>query len=179
MDPRGVRRKGGSMRREKERPVSRSTADVGVLREVGLALRAHRRERGESQRAYAKARRLSRELIARVEVNAGMTSLSGIVSMLDGTGYELAVVPVGVDRPRPAWDDTDLQARTRAGSRFPPHREVRSTDGPLWWWYHEYLGSRGFGPVPGWTAEGFTPPEGTRYGREPRPTEDGKPRWPR
>lgn len=59
---------------KKKEPVGRSSTDIGVCREVGLALRAHRRERGESQRAYATARELSRA-----------------------------------------------------------HREVRSTDGPLWW----------------------------------------------
>lgn len=154
-------------------------AELGVAREVGLALRAHRRERGQSQRAYAAARRLSREMLARVEVDAGAASLETVRALLEGTGYEVAVVPVGVDRPRPQWDDTDLRARTRSGSRFPAHRTVRGTDGPLWWWYHEYLGSRPYRKPPDWTAEGFTPPEGTRYGKKPRPREEGEgPRWP-
>lgn len=167
------------MKGGKRERAGRTTTDLGVTREVGLALRAHRRERGESQRAYAAARQLSRELLARVEVDAGATSLSTVGAMLEGTGYELAIVPVGVERPKPEWPDTDLQARTRSGSRFPAHREVRGTDGPLWWWYHEYLGSRRYGEAPRWTAEGFTPPEGTRYGKKPRPWGEGEgPRWP-
>lgn len=167
------------MRDRKRQRARRSATDLGVAREVGLALRAHRRERGESQRAYAAARQLSRELLARVEVDAGAASLSTVGALLDGTGFELAIVPVGVDRPRPEWDETDLRAKTRSGSRFPAHREVRGTDGPLWWWYHEYLGSRRYGEAPRWTAEGFTAPEGTRYGKKPRPWDEGEGRrWP-
>lgn len=167
------------MRDRKRQRARRSATDLGVAREVGLALRAHRRERGESQRAYAAARQLSRELLARVEVDAGAASLSTVGALLDGTGFELAIVPVGVDRPRPEWDETDLRAKTRSGSRFPAHREVRGTDGPLWWWYHEYLGSRRYGQAPRWTAEGFLPREGTRYGKKPKPRDEGEgPRWP-
>ncbi|MCK0111996.1 hypothetical protein MWU75_07595 [Ornithinimicrobium sp. F0845] len=79
----------------------------------------------------------------------------------------------------PWWDSTDVEARTRAGGRFPAHREVKKSPwGPYWWHYHEAYGTRGNGPRPQWTAEGFTPPPGTRYGKKPTLGEDGRPRWP-
>ncbi len=149
-------------------------------REVGLALRADRRRRGESQRAYATARALSRHVLARAEVDAGSLRLDAVQALLDGTGFELVLLPVGTPRPVVDWDPTDLRARTRTGARFPAHRQVRECGGgPMWWWYHEVLGARGFGPQPRWTAEGFVPLEGTRYGKEPRPYAEGEPpRWP-
>lgn len=153
--------------------------DDGPRRDVGLALREVRRRLGQSQRAYAEERGLSRKVLSTAEVDAGQLRLASLISLLDGTGYELAVVTSEHGRPEISWETTDLVATTRSGSRFPPHRAVRETDGPLWWWYHEMLGRRGSGRRPGWTAEGFTPPPGTRYGKKPRPTEDGEPpRWP-
>lgn len=148
-----------------------------VREQVGLALRADRRRRGQSQRDYARERDLSRDTIARAEVDAAQMRLSTIVHLLEDTGYEIVVLPVA-DEPRDTqWDHTDLEARTRAGGRFPANRQVYSTPwGPMWWEYHERLGNRGFGPQPRWSAEGFTPPPGTRYGK--KPTEDGGPRWP-
>lgn len=152
----------------------------GPRRDVGLALRADRRRRGQSQRAYAQERSISRKVLATAEVDAGCVSLASLIELLDGTGFELTVAPVGAATRESDWDTTDLHASTRSGSRFPPHREVReSPGGPLWWWYHEMLGRRGDGTKPGWTAEGFTPPPGTRYGKEPRPREEGEgPSWP-
>ncbi|WP_161965135.1 hypothetical protein [Ornithinimicrobium cerasi] len=154
----------------------RERSGEGARREVGLALRADRRRRGQSQRAYAAARGLSRAALARAEVDAGGVRLESLLWLLRGTGYELVVVPADQARPPTAWEPTDLEATTRSGSRFPPHREVReSRDGPTWWWYHEVLGNRGDRgdwQRPGWTAEGFTPPPGTRYGRKPRPRDD-------
>lgn len=112
-------------------------------------------------------------------MDAGSLSLGSLVELLEGTGFELAVLPAGT-RCHVEWDTTDIEARTRSGSRFPANRKVReSRRGPLWWHYHEMLGNRGFGPQPRWTAEGFVPPEGTRYGKKPRPYEEGEgPRWP-
>lgn len=154
--------------------------EQGAPLEVGLALRADRRRQGQSQRAYAADRGISRDLLARAEVDASPIRLDSLLALLDGTGFALEVVPVDAGRPRVAWEPTDLRATTRRGSRFPPHREVReSAGGPLWWWYHEVLGSRDPGPLPRWTAEGFLPPPGTRYGPRPRPYADGEgPRWP-
>lgn len=182
----------GGMRRS--RPTS------GPRRDIGLALRADRRRRGKSQRAYAEERSISRKVLATVEVDAGAASLACLVALLEGTGFELTVSRVESPehdsaqldsaqlentrlesaQPEPEWDPTDLDAFTRSGSRFPAHRPVRrSAGGPLWWWYHEMLGSRGDGPQPGWTAEGFTPPPGTRYGKKPRSREEGEgSRWP-
>lgn len=158
----------------------RERPGAGPRRDVGLALRADRRRRGLSQRGYAAARALGRETLARAEVDAGALRLDALLTLLDGTGFELAVVPVEENRPDVTWDETDLRATTRSGSRFPAHRKVReSRAGPLWWYYHEYLGNRGLGPPPAWTAEGFIPPAGTRYGKKPRPYVEGEePRWP-
>ncbi|USQ80425.1 hypothetical protein NF556_01795 [Ornithinimicrobium faecis] len=150
-----------------------------VQEQVGLALRADRRQREQSQRAYAAERDLSRDTLARVEVDASGMRLDAAIAFLEGTGYELVVQPVSSDGPDPWWDLTDVAARTRAGGRFPAHRKVKETPwGPLWWDYHERIGNRGFGPKPKWSAEGFTPPPGTRYGKIPTPAEDGGPRWP-
>lgn len=152
----------------------------GVRLEVGLALRADRRRRRQSQRAYAADRGLRREALARAEVDAGGLRLEALLALLEGTGFELAVVPAHADLPQVEWDRTDLEATTRSGSRFPPHRKVReSTGGPKWWWYHEVIGNRGFGKQPEWTAEGFIPPKGTRYGKKPQPYAEGEEqRWP-
>lgn len=85
--------------------------------------------------------------------------------------------------PVTEWDMTDLQARDRSGRRFPANRKVKrlrleAAGGPQWWLYHEYFGTGGCGPQPVWTAEGFIPPPGTRYGRKPRPRLPGEqPRW--
>lgn len=149
-----------------------------VHEQVGLALRADRRRRGQSQRDYAKERSLSRDTLARAEVDASAMRLESIVRLLAGTGFELSVRPVS-DNRHPGWDVTDLEARTRAGARFPAHRVVKESRwGPRWWEYHELYGNRGLGPRPRWTAEGFVPPPGTRYGKEPTPGPDGGPRWP-
>lgn len=156
------------------------TAGLGLAREVGLALRAHRRELGKSQRAYAAARRVSRGVLARAEVDASGLTLGAAVSLLEGSPFTLAVVPADAERAPVDWEPTDLVARTRGGSRFPANRRVRpSGSGPLWWWYHEALGSRGGSAptCPPWTAEGFTPPPGTVYGRRPSGGR-GEPRWP-
>lgn len=157
-----------------------TTPSHGPRRDVGLALRSDRRLRGQSQRAYARERSISRQDLARAEVDAGGLRLGAVMQLLEGTGFELAVVRTDQAPPAIRWDLTDLEARTRRGSRFPAHRQVRrSARGPLWWHYHEVLGGREFGPQPAWTAEGFIPPEGTRYGKEPRPYEEGEgPRWP-
>ncbi len=105
--------------------------------------------------------------------------LEAIVTLLEGTGYELVVQPVSAGGPRAWWDRTDVAARTRAGGRFPANRKVKETPwGPTWWEYHEVLGNRGRGPRPRWSAQGFTPPPGTRYGKAPTLGEDGGPRWP-
>lgn len=118
-------------------------------------------------------------MLATAEVDAGRIRLDSVLALLDGTGYALAVVPADEPLGEVDWELTDLAARTRSGSRFPPHRRVRESDGPLWWWYHEVLGNRRPGQMPTWTAEGFARPPGTRYGKKPRPYEPGEPpRWP-
>lgn len=151
----------------------------GIAEQVGLALRAVRRGRGWSQRRLATELGVSQSAVGRMEAQAGVVSLDGVAAFLARVGLSLAVVD-GDGAPLDRWEETDLLARDRRGRRFPAHRKVRrSTYGPRWWEYHEYFGSRPEGPRPEWTAEGFVPPEGTRYGKPPRPYTEGEgPRWP-
>lgn len=152
-----------------------NTNGAGVTSQVGLALRAHRRQLGQSQRAYAADRGMSRAQLARMEHDASGVKLGDIAEVLEGTGYRLAVVPVDA-APDVEWDPTDLQARTRDGRRFPANRTVqRSIYGPDWWVYHEMMGTGTCGPRPKWTAQGFVPEPGTRFGPKPR---HGRGLWP-
>lgn len=151
-----------------------------VADEVGLALRAHRRALGMSQRAYALSRGLSRSMLARLEAGAGRMSLDTVTDALTGTGFTLHVAfagddpdptPVGgaaalvaevVDDvgttvpqhrvPPEAWAPTDLVARVRGGKRrFPAHRVVEAvTNPPMWWWMHEFF--NGPSEEPKWYA---------------------------
>lgn len=114
--------------------------ELGVVEQVGLAIRAFRRSRGWSQRALAAELGLAQASVARLERGADGAALGTVLAVLGLIGCSLAVV------------DADGEL-------------VTEWDGD--------------GPQPEWTAEGFTPPEGTRYGREPRPYEEGEgPRWP-
>lgn len=150
--------------------------------QVGLVLRAYRRERGLSQRAFAEEVRVTQPTVARLERSAEMCSLGTISRLLAATGHTLGVVDAdGALVTR--WSATDLQARDRAGRRFPAHRDVRQVPpgglSPLWWTLHEFLGTGACGPQPTWTAEGFRHPDGTRFGRRPRPCLPGEgPRFP-
>jgi transcriptional regulator with XRE-family HTH domain len=145
--------------------LQRARSSLTVADEVGLALRAHRRQLGLSQRAYAVARGLSRAMLARLEASAGQMSLTTVSAALEGTGFRLYVGRDDTDEPppggsaRPArlpgqpvsepgrrvaadeWEATDLVARVRGGGRrFPAHREVRAVDNPpLWWWVHQFF----------------------------------------
>lgn len=140
----------------------------GVALQVGLALRAHRRQLGQSQRAYAAERGVSRAQLAKMELDASGVTLGAVADLLEGTGYCVAVIPVDT-APAIDWDPTDLDARTRSGSRFPANRSVqRSRFGPYWWWYHEVMGTDAYRPQPIWTAEGFTPGPETRFGPRPK-----------
>lgn len=151
----------------------------GPAEQVGLALRAFRREHGLSQRALADRWGLCQALVARVERRAGELSMDTSLALLARAGMTMAVLD-GEGMPVVDWEPTDLAATDRGGRRFPAHRTVRaSPHGPTWWWFHEYFGRRADGPQPRWTAAGFPAPEGTRYGKEPRPYDpDEGPRWP-
>jgi hypothetical protein len=96
------------------------TAGLALAREVGLVLRAHRRELGKSQRAYAATRRVSRGMLARAEVDASSLTLGAAASLPEGSAFTLAVVPADAERPPVDWEPTDLVARTR---REPVPRE--------------------------------------------------------
>ncbi|QDB80518.1 helix-turn-helix transcriptional regulator [Georgenia wutianyii] len=157
-------------------------ATVPFHEQVGLVLRATRRELGMSQRAFAEAAGVPKSTLARVERSALGCSLELVLDLLGRTGHSLGVV--GADGELVTrWTPTDLRARDRSDRRFPAHREVREVprmaNAPLWWVLHEFLGTGRCGPQPRWTAEGFAIPPGTRFGREPRPREPGEGlRWP-
>ncbi|MDO5739432.1 MAG: hypothetical protein Q4P07_04715 [Ornithinimicrobium sp.] len=161
-------------------PAEKSAANQPrVSKRVGLALRAHRRALGASQRRYAELRGLGKSFVAKAEVDAAGISLGTVEALLEGSGFRLAVVDTsGAEITE--WESTDLVARDRAGRRFPATRAVRrSRGGPMWWTYHEFLGSRPCGPAPEWTAEGFAIPSGVRYGKVPLPYAPGEEkRWP-
>jgi transcriptional regulator with XRE-family HTH domain len=179
--------------------LARARARLTVSDEVGLALRAHRRALGLSQRSYAASRGLSRAMLARLEAGAGRMSLDTIVDALDGTGFVLTVgfdplppQPSGaaaeeevsaagdavafplasaVRVPPEAWQPTDLVARVRGGSRrFPAHRKVHAVvNPPTWWWMHEFFN----GPTeePQWYAPVFQDRRYTSW----RTAADGRP----
>lgn len=71
--------------------LARARAGLTVSDEIGLALRAHRRALGLSQRRYAASRGLSRAMLARLEAGAGSMSLDTVVEALRGTGFTLRV----------------------------------------------------------------------------------------
>jgi hypothetical protein len=146
----------------------RARCALDVADEVGLALRAHRRRLGLSQRGYASLRGLSRAMVARLEAGAGRMSLDTVVEAWEGTGFCLQLALADDDDPAPdseaaavvteevvhrlsgamrrpvppeSWEPTDLVARVRGGSRrFPAHRTVEPvTNPPMWWWMHEFF----------------------------------------
>lgn len=127
-----------------------------IAEQVGLAMRARRRELGLSQRAYAEESGLHKSTVARLESRAGRVALDDLSEALDQAGYELVVVPRGTRVSQPAWCATDLVARTRGGSRFAAHHEVwPAGPGPGWWWVDElWRRNRRRGPQPEWTTEG-------------------------
>lgn len=138
-------------------------------------MRAFRRTRGLSQRALAASLGVPQSTVARLERSAQAAPLATVVEVLARTGHSLAIL----DRrgvPVTQWEHTDLVARDRSGRRFPAHRVVRPVQPdsfhPVWWVLAEYFSG---GDQPGWTAEGFPVPDGTRFGREPRPYQPGEP----
>ncbi|HMM97206.1 hypothetical protein [Phycicoccus sp.] len=146
-------------------------AALTVGREVGLALRAHRRELGVSQRAYARLRELAPGQVARLETHADDLKLADVVAALAPTRYCLALCrrpePDGDDSrpgvggaalPVPVapthWPRAELLAVVRGGSRrFPAHRHTEQVDyPPNWWWYSESTRARAVRPH--WSAAG-------------------------
>jgi transcriptional regulator with XRE-family HTH domain len=146
----------------------RARSALTVEEEVGLALRAHRRKLGLSQRAYALRRGLSRAMLARLEAGAGRMTMDTVSDALVGTGFGLFVGLSAADPDLPpegaasalgigdapehgevsprrlppeAWAPTDLVARVRGGGRrFPAHRRVYAVkEPPMWWWMHEFF----------------------------------------
>lgn len=160
-------------------PLVQSTS-IPFCDQVGLVVRAYRRTRGWSQRELAEAVGVPKSTVARLERAALGCSLDTVIGLLGETGHTLGVVDAQGSLVTD-WSATDLEARDRAGRRFPAHREVRRVVGarPQWWWLHEAMGTGECGPEPRWTAEGFPVPPGVRFGKKPRPREPGEGlRWP-
>ncbi len=162
---------------------------------IGLALRAHRHQLHQSQRAYATHRHWNQTHIARLETAASTQRLADILDALKGTGYTLALVTcdadagddartdtnatgLATDTPdrqapptivQPAhWPTPELIARVRGRRRrFPAHHTThRTSTAPQWWFHNESTYS--FDP-PHWTT---TPPHldlGLTPATRPRP----------
>ncbi len=163
------------MAHEHEVAAEHGPAPIPFVEQVGLVMRAFRRARGLSQRALAASLGLPQSTVARLERSADGTSVATLLEVLARTGHTIGIVD---DRGElvTEWESTDLEARDRSGRRFPAHREVRPVQPdsfrPVWWVLAEYFSG---GTQPRWTAEGFEVPEGTRFGREPRPRRPGEP----
>jgi transcriptional regulator with XRE-family HTH domain len=78
-------------------------ASLTLIDEIGLALRAHRRALGLSQRAYALKRGYARSTFARLEADAGAARLDEVLNALEGTGFGLYLGVVGTP-PSPDHD---------------------------------------------------------------------------
>ena len=87
---------------------------------VGLALRAHRRVVGLSQRAYAASRGWSPARVARLEARAGSVRLDDVLAALAPTGFTLVLVREVVDDPptptHPGAAAVSCTAETAAGT---------------------------------------------------------------
>lgn len=156
-----------------------SNEHVPFSKQVGLVVRAYRRQHRLSQRALARALGMPQSTLARLERSADRSSLRTVVDVLAATGHALGVVDADGDLVT-VFDSTDLQARDRGGRHFPAHRDVVALPPgsmrPMWFMLKEYFSG---GTQPEWTAEGFPIPEGTQLGRTPRPREPGEgPRFP-
>lgn len=127
---------------------------LSIEEEVSLALRAARRQRGESQRELARAFGWSQSHVSRLETSAESLKLGQVQEALLLTGWSLLVVDAFGNRPESVCPQTDLVARDRGGARFPAHRAVHPCpEGPWWWWEQEFIRlSRPLGPQPQWTT---------------------------
>ncbi len=138
------------------RELNAARAGLTVPREVGLAVRAHRRRLRLGQRGYARRRGWSSSHVARLEARAGVLKLSDVLTALEPTDYCLALchrpgtTTPDPEAPAPAgalpvpvaathWPRDELVALVRDGSRrFPAHHDTgQVTYPPTWWWYAE------------------------------------------
>lgn len=125
--------------------IATTRSQLTVLDQVGLALRMDRDAAGESQRAYAERRGVSRDMIRRAEGGGtGRQSLDTVRNLLAGTGFELAVIRSGspASRPSDEIDPERLVAKDLAGRALPAHLpiELAPNPGMVWlfrnggWW---------------------------------------------
>ncbi|QDO89587.1 helix-turn-helix transcriptional regulator [Ornithinimicrobium ciconiae] len=138
--------------------------NLTLTAQVALAVRAARRRDGHSQRDLAHLLGWSQSRVRRLETDASSVPLSVVAEAVALGGFELAVVDPFVTHETPAWEQTDLVARDRAGRRFPAHLEVvPCPGGPAWWWDQEYIRlRRPLGATPTWTTVARDPLRGLR-----------------
>jgi hypothetical protein len=91
--------------------------------EIGLALRAHRRTLGLSQRRYAERRGWGRGRVGRLETQAGRVTLDDVLDALEGTPFRLYLGPAP-SHPAAA----EVLARDRGVRRIPRHRATHWSD---------------------------------------------------
>lgn len=94
-------------------------AALTIVDEIGLALRAHRRELGLSQRAYALRRGYARSTFARLEASAGSARLDEVVTALEGTGFGLYLGVVESPPPDSGPDDAGAGLSVPQGPTTP------------------------------------------------------------
>lgn len=155
-----VERDNGLNRHPLSDPVRRAQAieqtrsELTTRDEIGLALRMDRGSAGESQRAYAQRRGISRDLVRRVEADdAGRLTLEAAGELLEGTGYVLTVVRAGteVEKPSDAIDPERLVARDLAGRTLPAHLAISVQRFPSMSWYLRSGGWLTKQVAPAWT----------------------------
>lgn len=91
--------------------------------EIGLALRAHRRALGLSQRRYAEHRGWGRGRVGRLETQAGRLTLDDVLDALEGTPFRLYLGPAP---SQPAA--TEVLALDRGVRRLTSHRATHWYD---------------------------------------------------
>lgn len=151
------------------RELLEARAALTVVEEIGLALRAHRRALGLSQRAYALRRGYARSTFARLEAGAGGVKLDDVIAALDGTGFGLYL---GRTDPAPTLPPDEPAPASALTPTLPPTELRPEGDGTL---------------VDGLAAEHEDPSSsGAAYGasRSPRPLPGRPPpvpvtAWPR
>ena len=136
----------------REQLAARAALDLTTA--IALVSRAVRAQRGESQRATAARRGWSVARTARSETDAGSLRLADVLTILDESPFDLAVVRDGEVVPAESWSCAELLARDEGGRRLPAHHTISrvdrvaatwwytrhgwGVDEPLWTWFRRY-----------------------------------------
>ncbi|CAN5822401.1 hypothetical protein BH24ACT8_BH24ACT8_12800 [soil metagenome] len=137
----------------------RARDDLDTGRAVGLAMRAHRRVVGETQRVYAVRRGWSKTHQSRLESSADQVRLDQVMHALEGTGFELVLRRMDRD-PDPQevraedWPVTEVVALDGQGRRFPANRVVQRVREPNPQWWMARHGTNAMAARVEWTTTG-------------------------